>query len=129
MEVSKCGLLFPPNLHIDWATYNKAKRLYSKRREFKPIKPDIHALTLIYQNLPAYKLLDAKPWNYKWYQYKNRVFVYKPFCRIAIFVISNNKIYSPLIACGAIYSDIYSRIFKTPLFLKLLTIPYVREWH
>ena len=127
MEVSKCGLQFPPNLHIDWATYNKAKRLYSKRKGFKPIQPDIHILKLIYQNI--HNLRHAKPWQYKYYQYKNRVFVYKPFCRIAIFVISNNKIYSPLIACGAIYSDIYSRIFKTPLFLKLLTIPYVREWH
>lgn len=129
MERAKQGLQFARKLYIDWATYKKARKLYSKRRGFKAIYPDISIIQLLRPYNRFYKIFSSNLWNYKLYTYKGRIFIFKPFCPIAICVISHNKAYNPLVACGAIFSDVYNRIFKTPLLLKLLTMFYLKEWH
>lgn len=82
---------------ITYKNYRKAKKLYSRRgKNVCPIQELVELL----------KLSDA----YEWYEYKGRVMIFRPKHKVASFVIKDNKIYNPLIACGGLsYYDILYR--------------------
>lgn len=101
--------------------YEKAKDIYSKKRNFIPITP-----------IQEINEMLGLPSNVKWYQYKGRIFIFRRWHSIASFVITKDKIYRPLEGCGAIMIDRltlyisylvqYGKEFKLPLFIALVNI-------
>lgn len=123
IEIFRCGHKTQPRLWVDKKIYGKARKLYSRRKEFRRIEPDFAIIKLIVKKLDIdleYKLYD----KYSWYEYKNRIFIFRKGLPLASFVVKGDKIYNPLIACGGIYSSIYNRIFKTSWFIYIIASLY-----
>lgn len=96
---------------ITYKNYRKAKKLYSRRG--KRIHP-----------IPAVALF-LQLFNYEWYEYKGRVMIFRPNHKVASFVVKDNKIYNPLIACGGLsYSDITG---YWSIFLLIIKSEYIKD--
>lgn len=98
---------------ITYKTYRKAKKLYSRRG--RNVEPIVELVELL-------KLSDV----YEWYEYKGRVMIFRPKHKVASFVIKDNKIYNPLIACGGLsYSDITG---YWSIFLLMIKSEYINDF-
>lgn len=103
----------PYEILITKAQYKKMRNIYSKRRRLIKIKPIEEIDNLL--NLPP---------NMDWYEYNNRVFIFRRKHKIASLVITKNMIYNPWLACGGRYifcnPILREKIAKTPLFISYL---------
>lgn len=108
---TRCFVNLYDKVSVSRQTYNKVRTIY--RRRGKVIKRNKYINILL--NLPP---------NSKWYEYKGRILIFRPFHNIASFVISGNKIYNPFIACGAIYYHNQNHYPKTPLDIHVFISKY-----
>lgn len=94
--------------------YEKLRKIYSRRRKLTKIKPIKEIDNLITRTI-------NKDWDNEcmnigwikmdWYEYKNRIFIFRRKHKIASLVITKNTIYNPCIACGGKYRFRYLDIF------------------
>ena len=111
--------------------YEKLSKIYSRRRKLTKIKPIKEIDNLITRTI-------NKDWDNEcmnmgwikmdWYQYKNRIFIFRRKHKVASLVITKNTIYNPCIACGGEYRFRYldfgeefleEKIEKPPLCVRL----------
>ena len=86
--------------------YEKLINIYSRRKRLRKIKPIEEIDSLINQ-------IINKDWDDEyinmgwikmdWYEYKNRIFIFRHKHKIASLVITKNTIYNPSLACGGEY--------------------------
>ena len=111
--------------------YEKLRKIYSRRRKLTKIKPIKEIDNLITRTI-------NKDWDNEcmnmgwikmdWYEYKNRIFIFRRKHKVASLVITKNTIYNPCIACGGEYRFRYldfgeefleEKIEKPPLCVRL----------
>lgn len=122
IEIFRCGHKTQPRLWVDKKIYGKARKLYSRRKEFRRIEPR----RSVVKQLTGMKCHEVEHglYDYEWYEYKDGIFIFRKGLPLASFVVKGDKIYNPLIACGGIYSSIYNRIFKTSWFIYIIASLY-----
>lgn len=114
-KTTRCFLHIYDKVSISRQTYNKARTIY--RRRGKVIK-----------SIPKINILLNLPMHSKWYLYKGRILIFRPFHQIASFVIKDNKIYNPLIACGTICYFKSQDYPTTPIDIKIFTSKYYADF-
>ena len=121
----------PPYIFITKEQYEKLRKIYSRRRKLTKIKPIKEIDNLITRTI-------NKDWDNEcmnmgwikmdWYEYKNRIFIFRRKHKVASLVITKNTIYNPCIACGGEYRFRYldfgeefleEKIEKPPLSVRL----------
>lgn len=117
----------PPYIFMTKEQYEKLRKIYSRRRKLTKIKPIKEIDNLITRTI-------NKDWDNEyinlgwikmdWYEYKNRIFIFRRKHKVASLVITKNTIYNPCIACGGEYRFRYLDIFgekieKPPLCVRL----------
>lgn len=95
-----------PCIFMTKEQYEKLRNIYSRRRKLTKIEPIEEIDSLINR-------IINKDWDNEyinmgwikmdWYQYKNRIFIFRRKHKIASLVITKNTIYNPALACGGIY--------------------------
>lgn len=75
---------------INRAGYRKAKRLYSRK-----VGSPIYCV----RDCEAINDFLLVPPDSDWRQYKDRILIFRPGCKIASFVIRPNSVYCPLAVC------------------------------
>lgn len=98
--------MHPPYIFMTKEQYEKLRKIYSRRRKLTKIKPIKEIDNLITRTI-------NKDWDNEcmnmgwikmdWYEYKNRIFIFRHRHKIASLVITKNTIYNPCIACGGEY--------------------------
>ena len=96
----------PPYIFMTKAQYEKLRNIYSRRKGLTKIKPIEEIDSLINR-------IINKDWDNEyinmgwikmdWYQYKNRIFIFRRKHKIASLVITKNTIYNPALSCGGEY--------------------------
>ena len=96
----------PPYIFMTEEQYEKLRKIYSRRRKLTKIKPIKEIDNLITRTI-------NKDWDNEcmnmgwikmdWYEYKNRIFIFRRKHKVASLVITKNTIYNPCIACGGEY--------------------------
>lgn len=121
----------PPYIFMTKEQYEKLRKIYSRRRKLTKIKPIKEIDNLITRTI-------NKDWDNEcmnmgwikmdWYEYKNRIFIFRRKHKVASLVITKNTIYNPCIACGGEYRFRYldfgeefleEKIEKPPLCVRL----------
>lgn len=121
----------PPYIFMTEEQYEKLRKIYSRRRKLTKIKPIKEIDNLITRTI-------NKDWDNEcmnmgwikmdWYEYKNRIFIFRRKHKVASLVITKNTIYNPCIACGGEYRFRYldfgeefleEKIEKPPLCVRL----------
>lgn len=121
----------PPYIFMTKEQYKKMRKIYSRRRKLTKIKPIKEIDNLITRTI-------NKDWDNEcmnmgwikmdWYEYKNRIFIFRRKHKIASLVITKNTIYNPCLACGGEYRFRYldfgeefleEKIEKPPLSVRL----------
>ena len=123
---------YPPYIFMTKEQYKKLRNIYSRRKRLIKIEPIEEIDNLITRTI-------NKDWDNEyinlgwikmdWYQYKNRIFIFRRKHKIASLVITKNTIYNPCIACGGKYRFRYldfigeefleEKIEKPPLCVRL----------
>ena len=98
--------LHPPYIFMTKEQYEKLRNIYSRRKGLIKIEPIEEIDNLINRTI-------NKDWDNEyinmgwikmdWYQYKNRIFIFRRKHKIASLVITKNTIYNPALACGGEY--------------------------
>lgn len=98
--------MHPPYIFMTKEQYEKLRKIYSRRRKLTKIKPIKEIDNLITRTI-------NKDWDNEcmnmgwikmdWYEYKNRIFIFRRKHKVASLVITKNTIYNPCIACGGEY--------------------------
>lgn len=106
--------MHPPYIFMTKEQYEKLRNIYSRRRKLIKIKPIKEIDNLITRTI-------NKDWDNEcmnmgwikmdWYEYKNRIFIFRRKHKVASLVITKNTIYNPCIACGGEYRFRYLDIF------------------
>ncbi len=106
--------MHPPYIFMTKEQYEKLRKIYSRRRKLTKIKPIKEIDNLITRTI-------NKDWDNEcmnmgwikmdWYEYKNRIFIFRRKHKVASLVITKNTIYNPCIACGGKYRFRYLDIF------------------
>lgn len=123
--------MHPPYIFMTKEQYEKLRNIYSRRRKLTKIKPIKEIDNLITRTI-------NKDWDNEcmnmgwikmyWYQYKNRIFIFRRKHKVASLVITKNTIYNPALACGGEYRFRYldfgeefleEKIEKPPLSVRL----------
>ena len=123
--------MHPPYIFMTKEQYEKLRKIYSRRRKLTKIKPIKEIDNLITRTI-------NKDWDNEcmnmgwikmdWYEYKNRIFIFRRKHKVASLVITKNTIYNPCIACGGEYRFRYldfgeefleEKIEKPPLCVRL----------
>lgn len=96
----------PPYIFMTKEQYEKLRKIYSRRRKLTKIKPIKEIDNLITRTI-------NKDWDNEcmnmgwikmdWYEYKNRIFIFRRKHKVASLVITKNTIYNPCIDCGGKY--------------------------
>lgn len=126
----------PPYIFMTKEQYEKLRKIYSRRRKLTKIKPIKEIDNLITRTI-------NKDWDNEcmnmgwikmdWYEYKNRIFIFRRKHKVASLVITKNTIYNPCIACGGEYRFRYldfgeefleEKIEKPPSFVRSLNKKY-----
>lgn len=105
----------PPYIFMTKEQYEKLRKIYSRRKRLIKIEPIEEIDNLITRTI-------NKDWDNEyinmgwikmdWYQYKNRIFIFRHNHKVASLVITKNTIYNPCIACGGKYRFRCFDIFK-----------------
>ena len=114
-----------PCIFMTKEQYEKLRNIYSRRRKLTKIEPIEEIDSLINR-------IINKDWDNEyinmgwikmdWYQYKNRIFIFRRKHKVASLVITKNTIYNPCLACGGEYRFRYlleEEIEKPPLCVRL----------
>ena len=122
----------PPYIFMTKEQYEKLRDIYSRRRKLtkiKPIKEIDNIITRIINKDWDNEYINLGWIKMDWYEYKNRIFIFRRKHKIASLVITKNTIYNPSIACGGEYRfrdyDIFreefleEKIEKLPLCVRL----------
>ena len=106
--------MHPPYIFMTKDQYEKLRNIYSRRRKLTKIKPIKEIDNLITRTI-------NKDWDNEcmnmgwikmdWYEYKNRIFIFRRKHKVASLVITKNTIYNPCLACGGEYRFRYLDIF------------------
>lgn len=98
--------MHPPYIFMTKEQYEKLRKIYSRRRKLTKIKPIKEIDNLITRTI-------NKDWDNEcmnmgwikmdWYEYKNRIFIFRRKHKVASLVITKNTIYNPCLACGGEY--------------------------
>lgn len=123
--------IHPPYIFMTKEQYEKLRKIYSRRRKLTKIKPIKEIDNFITRTI-------NKDWDNEcmnmgwikmdWYEYKNRIFIFRRKHKVASLVITKNTIYNPCIACGCEYRFRYldfgeefleEKIEKPPLCVRL----------
>lgn len=98
--------MHPPYIFMTKEQYEKLRNIYSRRRKLTKIKPIKEIDNLITRTI-------NKDWDNEcmnmgwikmdWYEYKNRIFIFRRKYKVASLVITKNTIYNPCLACGGEY--------------------------
>lgn len=128
--------MYPPYIFMTKEQYEKLRKIYSRRKRLTKIKPIKEIDNLITRTI-------NKDWDNEcmnmgwikmdWYEYKNRIFIFRRKHKVASLVITKNTIYNPCIACGGEYRFRYldfgeefleEKIEKPPLSVRSLNKKY-----
>lgn len=129
--IGSIATYMPPYIFMTKEQYEKLRNIYSRRRKLTKIKPIKEINNLITRTI-------NKDWDNEcmnmgwikmdWYEYKNRIFIFRRKHKVASLVITKNTIYNPCIACGGEYRFRYldfgeefleEKIEKPPLCVRL----------
>jgi|GEM_PF-2041284 len=98
--------MHPPYIFMTKEQYEKMRKIYSRRKRLTKIKPIKEIDNLITRTI-------NKDWDNEcmnmgwikmdWYEYKNRIFIFRRKHKVVSLVITKNTIYNPCIACGGEY--------------------------
>lgn len=98
--------MHPPYIFMTKEQYEKLRKIYSRRRKLTKIKPIKEIDSLIYRTINKdwdNEHINLRWFNTDWYEYKNRIFIFRHRHKIASLVITKNTIYNPCLACGGEY--------------------------
>ena len=129
--IGSIATYMPPYIFMTKEQYEKLRNIYSRRRKLTKIKPIKEINNLITRTI-------NKDWDNEcmnmgwikmdWYEYKNRIFIFRRKHKVASLVITKNTIYNPALACGGEYRFRYlyfgeefleEKIEKPPLRVRL----------
>ena len=122
----------PPYIFMTKEQYEKLRNIYSRRkrlRKIKPIEEIDNIITRIIHKDWDNEYINLGWIKMDWYEYKDRILIFRRKHKIASLVITKNTIYNPCIACGGKYRFRYligeeflleEKIEKPPSFLRSL---------
>ena len=123
--------MHPPYIFMTKEQYKKMRKIYSRQRKLtkiKPIKEIDNLITLTINKDWDNEYINLGWIKMDWYEYKNRIFIFRRKHKVASLVITKNTIYNPCIACGGEYRFRYldfgeefleEKIEKPPLSVRL----------
>ena len=124
---------YPPYIFMTKEQYKKLRNIYSRRkrlRKIEPIEEIDNLITRIINKDWDNEYINLGWIKMDWYEYKDRIFIFRRKHKIASLVITKNTIYNPALACGGKYRFrdygifrervLGEKIEKPPSFVRLL---------